>query len=996
MANNFTQQQLRNLSQSARSGMSRQQAQQDAYTSSVEQYDREQALSQEQSSDLQNRITTLKAQIKNLEYEESHSGYINPLEAASMKYGKQAELKRITELSGKIAQGGYFENYSELLANTLAEGKVVSSNTMKGFAPALQQQKAQQQYQQTVTYEKVYLDSAGNPISIAPSIAEAQIKKQNLEAEKKMSIAPVIQQYFTPTKITKANIISAVTTNPQPSIQRQPTNVMKVVKDVVKYNPVGFIDSNVKAFQIAGIKNELPAQKKFDIKVQEGRERRAWEGKQKELGKAEYNMNTGEATFSPKPTGKVDAEYNLMDSTATEKKKYYDGRFIKESMTLGVEVETGKKAKKWGLNTQNANLEDNYYVKNRLGFWKNMGVYDESKMGTDSNIKKWYDKSEVKELVTSKGKGEFGPTYKSYEETFEKTKDNPLPYGIQPAQNIATGKIGEEEMKVIRGEKFNLFVPSFYVGEKLGKVVKMGWEEKDKRLNPTFTEAERKAAYGIPSSFNPNSQLPLTLSDANTKPVKIDVPSYVSGGTAQGTTFTDNKIGFGRKLLDRNVSIQGGSIGGMLVGVTAGLQLGTFFGPAFQTGTQGTLEAQQVKKTKTKTKLSDNQFKELGDELGGSVDDTGLFATTKDGKTVIKPLKDLKGGERIDAIRRAFENAKTPGGKESVLRDAAKLYGDDVVKDFLAQDFGIVLNPTVPTSTTGIRDVNLGAVRTTDIGKIGGEMSAKIGSTGNINTNFGIGNEIMLANPQLSLVTMEQAGTITGTINVLGYKINTKTLNPVKKAAKTAPVIGYALKEVSATKTDIIPKQTPRSSSASASALNNAQVPKLTENLKNPQQPKLSSATSSALLSSLLSSTSQVSSSLLKQSESLKQSSRQTTKKITPKSLPLLFGGTKKLVGTKKKKDGYEAFIYKYGKAKSIGKFDLLPSASKKLGTELTETLAASGFVTKKGKKLKATELGLLGNDFRLSKTGNKFLVVERKAKRLRKGSTGKAIQFFR
>ena len=66
-----------------------------------------------------------------------------------------------------------------------------------------------------------------------------------------------------------------------------------------------------------------------------------------------------------------------------------------------------------------------------------------------------------------------------------------------------------------------------------------------------------------------------------------------------------------------------------------------------------------------------------------------------------------------------------------------------------------------------------------------------------------------------------------------------------------------------------------------------------------------------------------------------------------------------------------------------------------KLKKELITTLKAGGGILKKGKKLTFGEIGLFNGEFRPSKV-SPFLVIERKQKRLRKGGTGKEIQFFR
>ena len=99
-----------------------------------------------------------------------------------------------------------------------------------------------------------------------------------------------------------------------------------------------------------------------------------------------------------------------------------------------------------------------------------------------------------------------------------------------------------------------------------------------------------------------------------------------------------------------------------------------------------------------------------------------------------------------------------------------------------------------------------------------------------------------------------------------------------------------------------------------------------------------------------------------------------------------------------KSKGEFEAVGFRFGKPVSLGKFEEKRVASKELKEFLSSTLGASGYLKFGEKKLKAEETGLLEEfGFRKSKTGNKFLVVEEKPFRLRRGnSTGKQIQAFR
>ena len=100
---------------------------------------------------------------------------------------------------------------------------------------------------------------------------------------------------------------------------------------------------------------------------------------------------------------------------------------------------------------------------------------------------------------------------------------------------------------------------------------------------------------------------------------------------------------------------------------------------------------------------------------------------------------------------------------------------------------------------------------------------------------------------------------------------------------------------------------------------------------------------------------------------------------------------------SKKAEEGelFEAFAFKFGKEVKVAK-GTKRKVSSELEKFLKKELSASGYLTKEGKKIKAEETGLLRSmEFRKSKI-SPFLVVEKKAKRLRIGGTGKEIQFFR
>jgi len=111
---------------------------------------------------------------------------------------------------------------------------------------------------------------------------------------------------------------------------------------------------------------------------------------------------------------------------------------------------------------------------------------------------------------------------------------------------------------------------------------------------------------------------------------------------------------------------------------------------------------------------------------------------------------------------------------------------------------------------------------------------------------------------------------------------------------------------------------------------------------------------------------------------------------------PIKKGSLAKRLLKRVETDGFEAFATIKGKAVSIGKTKTQVGAEKLLKKKLRKTLSASGFLEGSGKKIKASKLKTFGTgEFRLSKE-DPFKIVEKKAKRLRKSTTGKEIQYFR
>lgn len=83
-----------------------------------------------------------------------------------------------------------------------------------------------------------------------------------------------------------------------------------------------------------------------------------------------------------------------------------------------------------------------------------------------------------------------------------------------------------------------------------------------------------------------------------------------------------------------------------------------------------------------------------------------------------------------------------------------------------------------------------------------------------------------------------------------------------------------------------------------------------------------------------------------------------------------------------KEEDGFEVFTRKKGEDISIGKFKTKQKAESALAKELKSTLRASGFISRKGEKIKAEKLGIFGGEFGKSKI-DATRIVQKKTKRL-------------
>jgi len=128
------------------------------------------------------------------------------------------------------------------------------------------------------------------------------------------------------------------------------------------------------------------------------------------------------------------------------------------------------------------------------------------------------------------------------------------------------------------------------------------------------------------------------------------------------------------------------------------------------------------------------------------------------------------------------------------------------------------------------------------------------------------------------------------------------------------------------------------------------------------------------------------------------QRPKPTQPKPTPKPFPITTPLLKRLATKAESGELFEVFATVKGKETLVGKARTQLGAEKILKKKLKKTLLAGGLIKKGERKLKSKELlTFRGGEFRKSKV-SEFLVIEKKAKRLRKGrgETGEEIQMFR
>jgi len=321
----------------------------------------------------------------------------------------------------------------------------------------------------------------------------------------------------------------------------------------------------------------------------------------------------------------------------------------------------------------------------------------------------------------------------------------------------------------------------------------------------------------------------------------------------------------------------------------------------------------------------------------------------RSGKTI--RIRDLTFQDKAERVRNLLNNALTKEAREKALNLARKEYGKDFVKDFLAQETSYTTIGKVTPKPRTVEIDFLGTSGTELKGISGFGTASQYTGTGQYEKTEFVSNVIQKPKQEFKPLQDLKPLQLIGTAQQPKTKQLSKNLLDFKTQQDTKQV--QKLKQIS------------------VSLLGIAQQ------FKQPQQFKQ----------------------LLKQGQGTpqKQKSNQPPKKsLKPKPIiPLLPSGKARELLQRVKEEQFKVFVRRKKKDVEIGTFETSEGAKKGLLKTLTGGLEASGFIKKGERKLNVRELGFLGSSFTQSKV-NPFRVIEIKERRLRRGTTGKQIQYFR
>lgn len=349
--------------------------------------------------------------------------------------------------------------------------------------------------------------------------------------------------------------------------------------------------------------------------------------------------------------------------------------------------------------------------------------------------------------------------------------------------------------------------------------------------------------------------------------------------------------------------------------------------------------------------------------LGKTPEDVSGFATRSALRNRLKGIEDKPVILEVKLPKgQAKENQLISGIKEFNVLEVPKTN----IKVFEKTNI-VVPEKTLSSSLLSLEKIKLSKVKTKELPILKFEeesLPSMVGGKGGVTSEyFGQG---IYETQELSSVSLPS--------------VSSKSIIDIKptQTELTKPKVTFGSKAKNILKDLIRPKEENRFIESSKSILGEVQVPR--------QQFRQLTKQDQALKLINLLKTSQVSKS------KIKNIPIRTPKLKFKLDLPKI----ESKITRESKVDSFEVFVKKKGKEEFIDdSFKTLGEAKSRLSKELIGTLRASGGILKGGKKLEFEDIGLNEFEFRPSKS-NKFLVVERKEKRLRRGGTGKQIQVFR
>jgi len=394
--------------------------------------------------------------------------------------------------------------------------------------------------------------------------------------------------------------------------------------------------------------------------------------------------------------------------------------------------------------------------------------------------------------------------------------------------------------------------------------------------------------------------------------------------------------------------------------IIGNLYLFSSFAPLMKTGVEAQLESEFVYDVKSKRFVKKSELERY-------------LKLKQEGKL----LRDKTFSEKLDDVTKLMNKLEIAPKdlKSSLARELKtllkKTYGktefERLIKEYSAQRFGVTTYPQPETSAIDLFGKTIERVAVPEmkgVGFVGAGVSAFAGKGQYERTDEAVGR----------LQPTKQLGFFADVDKEIQRDLEKQKTKQLQLLAQPQPQLQRQIE-----------------------LLKQPQLIRQKE-IQKQKQPQLQRTALLSLLS-LRVGQAQVQKLTMRQPPRQTQRLRQPEPKPPTPIIPIPLGIGKALKKVKKilvEEDGFEIFVTKGGKDILVGKEKTQAEAESLLRGTLRKTLRAGGFLTKKGKKLKARELKTFGGgEFRLSKV-SPYKIIEKKAKRLRKGTTGFGIQAFR